>query len=48
MEKGKKVVPSKGHAYEHQVVEAYPTASCQGDCGTGHWEVDGTSVKFVK
>ena len=48
MEKGEKVVPSKGHAYEHQVVEAYPTASCQGDCGVGHYEISGSSVKFVK
>jgi hypothetical protein len=46
MEKGEKVIPSKGHAYEHQDTESMPNTPCSE--GQGHWEIDGTSVKFVK
>ncbi|SRR6266568_4547734 len=46
MEKGEVVVPAKGHAYEHQNVEAMPNGP-EAPCA-GHWEIDGGSVKFVK
>ena len=46
MEKGEKVVPAKGHAYEHQDTPAMPNTPCSE--GQGHWEIDGDSVKFVK
>jgi hypothetical protein len=46
MEKGEKVIPSEGHAYENQKTEAMPNSPDAEGCG--HWEIDGTSVKFVK
>jgi hypothetical protein len=46
MEKGEKVIPSQGHAYENQKVEAMPNSPNAEGCG--HWEIDGASVKFVK
>ena len=44
MEKGEKVIPSKGHAYEHQVVEAMPNSPEAK--GPGYWCIDGDKVAF--
>jgi hypothetical protein len=46
MEKGEKVIPAPQKAYQHEVVEAMPNSPSAEGCG--HWEIDGTSVKFVK
>ena len=46
MEKGESVIPAKGHAYEHEVVEAMPNSPDAS--GTGYWCIDGGSVKFHK
>jgi hypothetical protein len=48
MKKGEKVVPS-GHAdlaIKYECVEAFPNSPEAS--GTGHYEIDGNSVKFVK
>lgn len=44
MEKGEKVIPAKGHAYEHQVTEAMPNSPEAK--GPGYWCIDGDKVAF--
>ena len=46
MEKGEKVIPAKGHAYEHLKVEAFPNHVESN--GPGHYEIDGNDIKFVR
>jgi len=46
MEKGEKVIPAKGHAYEHQVVNAMPNSPDAH--GVGYWCIDGDKVEFHK
>jgi hypothetical protein len=46
LKEGEKVIPAPQKAYQHEVVEAMPNSPSAEGCG--HWEIDGTSVKFVK
>jgi len=46
LQEGEKVIPAPTKAYEHEEVCAMP---CGPDAeGQGHWEIDGTDVKFAK
>jgi hypothetical protein len=46
LEKGEKVIPAHGHAYEHQAVSAMPNSP--GATGVGYWCIDGDKLEFHK
>ena len=46
LQEGEKVLPAPQKAYQCEKVEAMPNSPDAEGCG--HWEIDGTSVKFVK